>query len=89
MIKFDCAKKEMKHNSPPMQVGQVWVARDKNGEAIRRIRILGKYPPKNKDEEKEQYWIYEDIPGGRMKLGYHIGLTPELNLRIVFRPEDG
>lgn len=83
------AKKEMKHNTPTIAIGQVWVARLLDKRAARRIRILGEYPSGGELNRESEYplWIYEELKGGfKLDIG-RLGLCPELNLRLVFRPE--
>jgi len=86
MNKYATALKEMQEHNPPIVVGRTWVAMLEDNVVGRRIRILGLYPPREGREEK--LWIYEEMPGGKLKTDtYRIGLCPEVNLRIVFKPE--
>jgi hypothetical protein len=57
---------------------QVWVAYNKDGKPLRRIKILAKHP------EREDSWIYEELNGGIFKTEIgRLGIFPEFNLRLA------
>lgn len=71
----------------PLEPGMVMWAPDNDGEPFRRDLLLAKHP------FKPDLWIYEALPCPMRKavgsdIG-RIGLCPELNIRIVMRPEEG
>jgi hypothetical protein len=81
-------RREMEANDPPIEVGAVWSGKDAEGKPLRRIRILAAYPPDDKYSEK--YWIYENLPGGKLRLQIGLmGRIPEFNLRYFAEPEEG
>jgi hypothetical protein len=87
--RFKETVKEVSENDPPIEVGQIWSGKDEDGVVLRRVRILAMYPPPKEWQEESNWWIYEDLPGVKLRIqAYRIGRIPEFNLRYVMRPED-
>jgi len=76
-------KRQIAEQDPPIEVDQYWVAKNADGEVIRKIRVLAKHP------DGENNWIYTDLPSRLIKhdLG-RMGIFPEYNLRRIFELED-
>lgn len=57
---------------------QQWIARNENGEEIRRLRVLAAHP--------DGGWIVVDMPSkmARRMSSWQMVRCPELNLKIVF-----
>lgn len=72
-------------NEPKLSIGDYWVAKDTDGEVLRRVRIVGRYPFDN-----DHYYILIEEQPAKMKTGrdFEIGKCPEFNLRYVFSPEE-
>lgn len=70
----------------PVEVGQVWTCRDNDGKlGYRRVRVLAEHP--------DGGWILEDLPSRstRSRGDRGVGVPfrcPDVNLRIVFVPEE-
>jgi len=78
---------EMLRNDPPIEVGSIWSGKNNEEEVLRRIRILAPYP--FDDKCSENWWIYENMPGGKLKLEIgRIGRIQEFNLRYFADPEE-
>jgi hypothetical protein len=80
---------EIAANDPPVEIGSIWRIPPHPGkdQALRRIRILAKYPS---IDEVDPSWIYEELPSKmiRFKLEtYRLGKIPEFNLRYAFEQE--
>lgn len=83
MLTFDEALKQMQANDPPIEIGEVWVAKNTDGAVLRRLRILALYP-----SNMEKTWIYEELPSKMNRTGFRrIETCPEFNLRYVFERE--
>ena len=67
----------MPEPSPQIKINQIWTAPDREGNPLRRVRILAPFP--------DGGWIIWDLPS-RMAIG-HIGWIKEFNLRKVFHLE--
>jgi hypothetical protein len=70
--------KACRANDPPIELGQVWSARSKEGKILRSIRIVALYDFPT--TSKRNTWIVEDI---YPKTGY-LRRCDEFNLRYVF-----
>lgn len=84
---IDIARKQYQVNEPEVKPGQIWITGEPT---LRRIRILGRYvfTPELKIGEDGRNWIYQEMPGGKMRLEIgRLGILPELNLRYVFSLE--
>jgi len=87
--RFREAKRGMRENDPPIEVGQVWVSYPTG---IRRMRILAKYPAGGEIDRKDgnNLWIVEELKGALRRLGIgELRLVPEFNLRYICKPEEG
>lgn len=74
-----------------IKVGQVWHVLDNDDKTVclRRIRILAPYPDNTGSNPHEDTWIYEELPGGRMRMTIgELRRTPEFNLKYVFEVEN-
>lgn len=89
MSRFARTQQEMRDNFPPVEVNQRWSAPDNDGNELRVIRILAKYPSEARDGEgKNTYWIVVDEYSKFHSSGsFDMRLVPEFNLRYVFRPK--
>ena len=64
-----------------VKLGSVWSAPNNDGSKYRRIRIVA--------EHIDGGWIYEDLPSTLYPRGDRgMNRCPDLNLRIIFKPED-
>ena len=78
-------RREMETNDPSIEVGAIWSGKDSEGKPLRRIRILARYPDRISDRD---WWIYENMPGGKLRLEIgQLGRIEEFNLRYFSEPE--
>jgi hypothetical protein len=65
----------------PLTVGMIMTAPDNDGRlGFRRLRLLAEHP--------DGGWIVEDLPSRARRSSGSLARCPELNLRIVFVPEE-
>lgn len=69
----------IRENSPPIESNQRWVVRDKDGTILRKLRILAAHP--------DGGWIYIDEPSKLIRRDFEMLVTPEYNLRRIFKLE--
>lgn len=83
---------EIETNDPPIEINQRWVAYNGKRQIIRQLRILAQYPDPT-PYKNDRVWIFIDEPCGAHGLLKHnlgdIRVTPEFNLRYVFRLKRG
>lgn len=73
--------------------GQFYVAKDDDGEVLRRLRIIGDYPftdtPRGTNIKSDDYVLIEDFPSKMIKHSVgEIRLCPRHNLMMVFELEE-
>jgi len=73
-----------RENDPPVEVNQFWVARNAEGEILRKVRILARHPDTIDDK---RVWITRDEPVGKLGTDHYMRDCPEFNLRYVFELE--
>jgi hypothetical protein len=76
--------REVAANDPPVEVGQIWIARGKGRKIIRRMQILASLRSDLAPNRNGRWWIVRDLPSKMMRAS-HISTIPEFNLRYVFR----
>lgn len=85
--RFEETQRAYRENDPPVEVNQIWVAKDKDGSHLRRLRIMALHP--DLDSGGGRMWFYEEQPAKMCPRLYsdRSGRTPEFNLRYVFKWE--
>lgn len=75
--------REIKENSPAIEVNQIWVARGSDRKIRRRLRVLAQMPEPTGYEENGRVWIMEEKPSPMMR-ERRVFTCPEFNLRYIF-----